>query len=128
MAHFAHVTNGVVDSVIVIEPEVIEQAGGWDVPELGEFRPLSEWVQTSYNTLGGVHKLGGTPLRKNYAGKGYTYDGVRDAFIPPKAHDSWILDEDTCQYKAPKERPLDGKTYGWDEAIGEWVIRDVKHK
>ena len=87
MAHFARVENGVVTQVIVIDQETLN-TGHWGDP--------ASWVQTSYNTQGGVHSLGGTPLRKNYAGIGYTYDSVRDAFIPPKPFPSWVLDEITC--------------------------------
>ena len=73
------------------------------------------YKQTSFNTIGGVHKLGGTPFRKNFAGIGYTYDETRDAFIPPKEFSSWILDETTCLWKAPTTCPEDDKSYSWDE-------------
>ena len=112
MAHFAHITNGVVDQVIVIDAETL-QLGHWGDP--------SEWVQTSYNTQGGVHTQGGTPLRKNYAGIGYTYDSVRDAFIPPSPFSSWVLNEDTCQWAAPTAMPTDGKLYVWRESTTSWV-------
>ena len=79
------------------------------------------YKQTSYNTHGGVHALGGTPLRKNYAGIGYTYDPVRDAFIPPKPYASWLLNETTCLWDAPVAMPNDGKRYSWDEATTSWV-------
>jgi hypothetical protein len=79
------------------------------------------YKQTSYNTHGGVHALGGTPLRKNYAGIGYTYDSVRDAFIPPQPYASWTLNEDTCLWDAPVAHPDDGKTYSWNEATTNWV-------
>jgi len=79
------------------------------------------YKQTSYNTHGGVHALGGTPLRKNYAGIGYTYDAGRDAFIPPKPYPSWLLNEDTCLWDAPVAYPNDGKRYSWDEATTSWV-------
>ena len=79
------------------------------------------YKQTSYNTHGGVHALGGTPLRKNYAGIGYTYDPVRDAFIPPKPYASWVLNETTCLWDAPVAYPDDGKRYSWDEATTSWV-------
>lgn len=100
MAHFARVQNGVVTQVIVIEQEMID-TGLWGPPE--------EWIQTSYNTHGGQHLLGGTPLRKNYAGIGHTYDPVLDAFIPPKVFDSWVLDETTCYWVPPTPHPTDGK-------------------
>jgi len=119
MSHFAKVESGVVTEVIVAEQGYIDT-----LPDSGL------WVQTSYNTLGGKHydpdtreEDGGVPLRKNYAGIGYTYDPIRDAFIPPKEHDSWVLNEDTCLWEAPQNKPSpeldeDGKLaydYGWDE-------------
>ena len=79
------------------------------------------YKQTSYNTHGGVHALGGTPFRKNYAGLGYTYDAGRDAFIPPKPYASWVLNETTCLWDAPVAYPDDGKRYSWDEATTSWV-------
>jgi hypothetical protein len=79
------------------------------------------YKQTSYNTHGGVHALGGTPFRKNYAGIGYTYDAGRDAFIPPKPYASWLLNETTCLWDAPVAYPNDGKRYSWDEATTSWV-------
>jgi hypothetical protein len=79
------------------------------------------YKQTSYNTHGGVHALGGTPLRKNYAGIGYTYDPVRDAFVPPRPYASWVLNETTCLWDAPVAYPDDGKRYSWDEATTSWV-------
>ena len=79
-----------------------------------------EWIQTSYNTREGVHKLGGTPLRKNFAAIGGTYDATRDAFLPPKLYASWTLDENTCIYVPPTSYPTDGKDYNWDEATKSW--------
>lgn len=79
--------------------------------------------QTSYNTRGGVHLLGGTPFRKNFAGIGYTYDKDRDAFIPPKPHASWVLNETTCLWEPPIQYPNDGKDYVWDEITTSWVER-----
>lgn len=83
-------------------------------------RTGDRYVQTSYNTHGGVHSLGGTPLRKNYAGLGYTYDDVRDAFIPPKQFDSWLLNEDTCLWEPPIPMPTGDKKYIWNEAKQAW--------
>ena len=85
------------------------------------------YKQTSYNTYGGVHILGGTPFRKNYAGIGYTFDEGRDAFIPPKPYESWILNEDTCLWDSPVPYPTDvgteenPKVYSWDEATTSWI-------
>ncbi len=76
--------------------------------------------RTSYNTHGGVHGLGGTPYRKNYAGVGYTYDAVRNAFIAPKPYPSWVLDEATCLWGAPVSYPATGQ-WQWDEATVSWV-------
>ena len=113
MAHFAKVENGVVTQVIVIEQDVLN-LGHWGDP--------ASWVQTSYNTYGGVHSQGGTPLRKNYAGIGYTYDSVRDAFIPPQPFPSWLLNEDTCLWDAPTPMPVEaGKIFVWDEPTTAWV-------
>lgn len=112
MAHFAKVNNGMVEQVIVAEPEFFQT--------FVDSSP-GEWIQTSYNTRGGVHALGGTPLRKNYAGIGYTYDRERDAFIPPKPFASWVLNDDTCLWDAPVAYPDDGKQYQWDEATTSWI-------
>ena len=112
MAHFAKVVDGLVTQVIVAEPEFFQT--------FVDSSP-GEWIQTSYNTHGGEHKLGGTPLRKNYAGIGFTYDRVKDAFIPPKPFASWLLNEDTCLWNAPVAMPDDGKIYEWDEATVNWV-------
>ena len=98
MSHFAKVENGIVTQVIVIEQDVLA-SGLWGDP--------AAWVQTSYNTSGGVHSQGNTPLRKNYAGIGYTYDATRDAFIPPSPYPSWLLDETTCLWNSPTPMPTD---------------------
>ena len=113
MSHFAQIDdNNIVTQVIVVEQDVL------DTVLLGV---TNSWIQTSYNTSGGIHKLGGTPLRKNYAGIGYTYDNTRDAFIPPKPYNSWILNEDSCLYEAPTPMPDDGKMYNWDEETTSWI-------
>ena len=110
MAHYAKVINNMVIEVIVAEQDFIDT-----LPDKWA------WVQTSYNTHGGVHKLGGTPLRKNYAGIGYRYDSERDAFIPPTPYPSWKLNEDTCLWEAPIPYPQDNKQYIWNEAEQEWT-------
>lgn len=117
MGHFAKVNNGVVEQVIVAEPEFFNT--------FVDTSP-GQWIQTSYNTHGGVHANGGTPLRKNYAGIGYTYDAGRDAFIPPKPFASWTLNESTCLWDAPVAMPTDDKRYKWDEATTSWV--EVTHE
>jgi hypothetical protein len=111
MGHFAKVVDGKVTQVIVAEPEFFDT--------FVDSSP-GAWIQTSYNTIGGQHTLGGTPLRKNYAGIGYSYDPVRDAFIPPQPFASWVLNEDTCQWDAPTPMPQDGKFYEWDELTVSW--------
>lgn len=112
MAHFAKVLDGKVVQVIVAESEFfntfVDTSAG-------------EWIQTSYNTYGGEHKLGGTPLRKNYAGLSYSYNRELDAFIPPKPFESWTLDNDTCLWSAPTPMPEDGKIYKWDEPTLGWI-------
>lgn len=112
MSHFAQIDeNDIVTQVLVIEQDVIDT---------GTFGDPSSFIQTSYNTRGGVHTMGGTPLRKNYAGIGFKYDRQRDAFIPPKPFNSWSLNEDSCTWEAPVPRPTDG-VYSWDEDNLQWV-------
>ena len=112
MGHFAKVVDGIVTHVIVADEEFFNQ--------YTDTTP-GQWIQTSYNTRGGVHLNGGVPLRKNFAAPGYTYDTIRDAFIPPKPYDSWLLDERACLWVAPAMRPQDGKRYSWDEEQTQWV-------
>ena len=111
MSHFAKVVDGIVTQVIVAEPEFFQT--------FVDSSP-GEWIQTSYNTHGGQHRNGGTPLRKNYAGIGYSYDRTKDAFIPPKPYPSWVLNEDTCLWGAPTPMPTDDKFYEWDETTTSW--------
>ena len=107
MAHYAKVTDGIVTKVIVAEADFFNNFVD-DSP--------GTWIQTSYNTHGGVHALGGTPLRKNFAGVGFTYDANKDAFIPPQPYASWTLNETTCLWDCPLPYPTDGKRYIWNEA------------
>lgn len=120
MSHFAKIEDGLVVNVIVAEQDVIDS---------GIFGEPSSWIQTSYNTRGGVHyePNSNTPsadqskaLRKNYASIGYTYDAQRDAFIPPKTLESWVLNEFSCIWEAPIPYPQDGKNYFWDESTISW--------
>jgi hypothetical protein len=108
MSHYAKIENNLVVDVIVAEQDFINQIEG-------------EWIQTSYNTKGGVHYQNGVPLRKNYAGIGMIYDRERDAFIENKPYDSWILNEDSCLWEAPIPYPTDGNFYYWNEETLEWV-------
>ncbi len=109
LSHYAKVVDGKVVSVIVAEAEFfntfVDSSPG-------------QWLQTSFNTHGGQHPEG-RPLRKNYAGIGYTYDAVRDAFVPPQPYASWTLNDDTCLWEAPVAMPADGQ-YVWDEATTSW--------
>jgi hypothetical protein len=109
MSHFAKVENGIVTQVIVAEQDVIDS---------GLFG--SGWIQTSYNTVGGQHPEG-RPLRKNYAGIGYTYDSDRDAFIPPQPYLSWTLNDETCLWNPPTPMPTDDKPCMWDEETTCWI-------
>ena len=120
MAHFAKVVNGTVDQVIVAEPEFFDT--------FVDSSP-GEWIQTSYNTRGGVHYSpetgepdSGVALRKNYAGVGFTYDAAKDAFIPPKPYNSWNLNEETCLWEAPVAYPNDGQMYVWNEDTTNWDL------
>lgn len=118
MAHFAKVIDGIVTEVLVISQDVVNS---------GEFGDPSLWVQTSYNTRGGVHygpdgQPDGPGLRKNYAGIGYTYDPVLDAFIPPQPYPSWLLNTETCLWEAPVPYPSDGMYYIWDEGTLSWQL------
>jgi hypothetical protein len=114
MSHFAQINqDNVVVNVIVAEQEFIDS---------GSVGDASQWIQTSYNTYGGIHTLGGTPLRKNYAGIGYTYDAVLDAFIPPRSFASWTLDTETGQWVPPTPMPVEpGKRFNWNEDTLSWV-------
>ena len=125
MGHFAKIVDGKVTQVIVAEKEFFDT--------FVDSSP-GQWLRTSYNMRGGVHyePNSDTPkadqsmaLRKNYAGIGYSYDPVRDAFIPPKPFNSWVLDEQTCLWGAPTPMPADGKPYIWDEATTSWKALDA---
>ena len=136
MAHFAKLgTGNIVTRVTVVSNDIAttEQAG---IDFLNTLHKTNDvWKQTSYNTLSGVHKLGGTPFRKNYAGMGYSYDEDRDAFIPPQRYKGWVLNETTCQWEAPISYPEtttqnltdeDGNPtndiYYWNEELLDWKL------
>jgi hypothetical protein len=123
MAHFAKIGKGnIVQQVVVVENNVFttEKEGVEFLQKLYGIRDL--WKQTSYNTYGGKHLNGGTPLRKNFANIGYTYDETRDAFIAPKPYPSWTLNETTCQWNSPVVKPDDNQTYSWNEQDQQWDV------
>ena len=115
MAHFAQLENNIVKQVIVVSNQDILDENGQESEEKGIAFCSNllggTWKQTSYNGK----------IRKNYAGIGYTYDEVRDAFIPPKPYNSWLINESTCQWESPIPYPNDNKFYVWDEETTSWV-------
>ena len=132
MASFAKIgLNGKVIEVQSVVNEVLHDSNGIEREDIGidfltKLTGWAIWKQTSYNTHGGVHNNGGTPLRKNHAGIGYTYDEDRDAFIPPKPFNSWILNEDTCQWQSPVAYPQDDNKYSWNEQTLSWDLIEDK--
>lgn len=129
MAHYAFLDeNNIVTEVIVGKDEG-EEGVDWEA-HYGAFRGQT-CKRTSYNTHGGVHFGGGTPFRKNYAGIGYSYNSIRDAFISPKPYASWLLNEETCLWESPIPYPTDigtpesPKRYSWDEATTSWVEMEM---
>ena len=128
MASFAKIgLNGKVIEVLSVVNEVLHDANGVEQEAIGidfltKLTGYPVWVQTSYNTIGGVHQLGGTPFRKNFAGIGFTYDEDRDAFIPKKPFNSWILNETTCLWEAPVAMPIDDNKYNWNELTLSWDL------
>lgn len=116
MSHFAKLDqNGIVTQVLTGRQE------DDGLEEQLSARTGETYKQTSYNTHGNTHALGGKPFRKNFAGVGYKYDAERDAFIPPKPFSSWVLDEISCLWQSPVPRPTDDKIYYWDESTLSWV-------
>ena len=128
MASFAKIgLNGKVIEVQSVVNEVLHDSNGIEREDIGvdfltKLTGWSIWKQTSYNTVGGEHKLGGTPFRKNHASVGYTYDEDRDAFIPPKKYPSWTLNESTCRWEPPTAKPNDDNVYMWNEEDQTWDI------
>jgi hypothetical protein len=128
MASFAKIgLNNKVIEVLSVVNEVLHDANGVEQEAIGidfltKLTGYPVWKQTSYNTYGGVHNNGGTPLRKNFAGIGMIYDEDRDAFILPKPFNSWILNEDTCLWNAPIPHPIDGQEYSWNEETQNWTL------
>jgi len=132
MGHYVKIVNNKVVKVIVATQDFIDGYND-NEPELTKYP--SSWVKTSYNTRGGVHYQPNTDipsedqsksLRKNFAGIGYTYDESRDAFIPPKPFDSWLLNEETCLWESPIEYPNDGNEYVWDESTTSWTELNIE--
>ncbi len=130
MASFAKIgLNGKVIEVLSVNNEVLKDSNGIEQESLGidfltKLTGWAIWKQTSYNTQGGVHKLGGTPFRKNFAGIGYTYDEDRDAFIPPCSHKGWVINKQTCTWEAPISVPNDGNKYRWDNESLNWILKN----
>jgi len=131
MASFAKLnSNNIVITVEAVVNEVIKDLNGVEQEQLGIdflnqlYNTNDNWKQTSYNTHGGIHNNGGTPFRKNHAGIGYTYDEIRNAFIPPKPFNSWILNETTCIWESPVVYPTDGNRYIWNESTLSWDLLD----
>jgi len=128
MASFAKIgLNSKVIEVLSVHNNVLKDSNGIEqevngIDFLTKLTGYPVWKQTSYNTKGGVHTEGGIPLRKNHAGIGYTYDETRDAFIPPKPFNSWILNEDTCRWEAPIPYPQDNNKYSWNEQNQSWDL------
>jgi hypothetical protein len=128
MASFAKIgLNGKVIEVLSVNNEVLKDADGIEREDIGidfltKLTGYPIWKQTSYNTSGGVHTLGGTPFRKNHAGIGMTYDEDRDAFIPKKPFNSWVLNETTCLWESPVAYPNDGNEYYWNENKFNWEL------
>jgi hypothetical protein len=136
MAYFAKLGSGnIVEKVISVNNAVITDSNGIEQEQLGIdfinklYNTNDTWKKTSYNTNGGIHVKGGTPFRKNYAGIGFQYDLQRDAFLPPKPYNSWILNEDTCFWKAPVDVPTtelsENQYYSWNESILNWEIKEL---
>lgn len=128
MAHFAKIglNSKVIETVVVHNNELLDANGveqetnGIDF--LTKLTGWSIWKQTSYNTFGGQHTLGGTPFRKNYGSIGFTYDEEKDAFIPPKLYNSWTLNETTCLWEPPVSYPNDDNNYVWNETNKQWDL------
>jgi hypothetical protein len=131
MASFAKIgLNSKVIEVLSVVNEVLHDSNGVEQESIGidfltKLTGYPVWKQTSYNTHGGVHSSGGTPLRKNHAGIGYTYNEDKDAFIPPKPFNSWILNESTCIWNAPVAMPEDNNRYSWNESTLTWDLTEI---
>ena len=131
MASFAKIgLNSKVIEVLSVNNEMLKDSNGVEQEDIGidfltKLTGYPVWKQTSYNTHAGLHSNGGTPLRKNHAGIGYTYDEDRNAFIPPKTYNSWVLNEDTCLWEAPITKPQDENNYRWNEQTLSWYLTKI---
>jgi len=131
MASFAKIgLNSKVIEVLSVNNEVLKDSNGIEQEALGidfltKLTGWAIWKQTSYNTQAGVHKLNGTPFRKNFAGIGHIYDEDRDAFISPRVYKGWVLNEQTCTWESPIPLPNDGNKYRWNEETLSWDINVV---
>jgi hypothetical protein len=123
MAHFAQLDDAdmVIKVIVVSNDNAPTESSGISFCQ-SLFGDETNWVQTSYNTRGGVHRNEGEPFRKNFAGIGFSYDSDKDAFIPPKPYESWVLNEASCRWEAPTPMPNDGNDYIWDEDTTSWAI------
>jgi len=126
MAHYAFLDSDNIVTQVIVGKDENEDGIDWEVyygEKLGQI-----CKRTSYNTMAGQHLLGGTPFRKNYAGIGYTYDSDRDAFIPPKPYNSWVLNEDTCCWEAPTPMPESDsdEMYTWNEETQSWELIEIQ--
>ena len=130
MASFAKIgLNNKVMEVLSVHNNELKDANGVEQENIGidfltKLTGWAIWKQSSYNTFGGVHLLGGTPFRKNHAAIGYTYDEDKDAFIPPKPFNSWTLNEETCLWDPPVVKPDDGQIYNWNEDTQQWDLNE----
>ena len=129
MASFAKIgLNNKVIAVLSVDNNVLKDSNGNEVEQLGidfltNIYGWAIWKQTSYNTHNGIHNNGGIPFRKNHAGIGHTYDEDKDAFIPKKPYNSWILNENTCNWEPPVAYPTDGNKYIWNETTKNWDLQ-----
>ena len=122
MAHYAFLNMQNIVTEVIVGSDETDGPKNWEI----HYGNMREQVckRTSYNTVGGKHREGKTPFRKNYAGIGYTYDYARDAFIPPKPFDSWTLNGNTCQWEPPVAMPTDNKLYKWNESSQKWDLTE----
>lgn len=122
MAHYAFLNMQNIVTEVIVGKDETDGPTNWEIHYGNQREQICK--RTSYNTIAGEHRKGGAPFRKNYAGIGYTYDHARDAFIPPKEYDSWVLNPNSCTWEAPVEYPNDGQHYTWDEENQQWDLTE----